>query len=129
LGSDRIRTRTSELWVEDDILYGREAPGTETTYDDAVELVAELRKLGGSVRRPLVMNISDSKSVTREARTYLAGDEMATVASVIALVVGSALARALGSFFLTFNRPKFGVKLFTSVEEATEWARTFKQSR
>jgi hypothetical protein len=123
---ERIKTRTSEVWVDDSgVLHGREAPGTETSLEDAKELVAALRKAAGGVRRPLVMNISESKSVTREARAYLAGDEMAKTTVVIALVVGSALARALGSFFLTFNRPKFGVRLFGSEGEALSWAQTF----
>jgi hypothetical protein len=106
------------------VLRGQEDPGTETVIADAVEVVAVLRKLGSGVRRPLVADIRGSRSVTREARAYLAGDAMAEVASKIALVVGSSLSRAIGSFWLTFSRPRMPVKVFTSPEEALVWART-----
>jgi hypothetical protein len=119
-----IETRTTKVWLDGEILRGQERPGTETTLEDARALVAALREVGGGVRRMLVMDISESKSVSRDARAYLSGDEMAKAVSVLALVVGSALARALGSFFLTFNRPKFGAKLFSSLEEAVAWARS-----
>jgi hypothetical protein len=123
--ADTIKTRTTEVWVDDSgLLRGHEHRGTETTLADATELIAALRKASGGVRRPLVMDISESKSVTREARAYLAGEEMAATALAIGLVVGSPLARALGSFWLTFNRPKFAVRLFSSVEEAEKWAKT-----
>jgi hypothetical protein len=122
---ERIKTRTTETSLDaDGLLRGREFPGTETTLDDAKALVVALRKLAGGVRRPLVMDISESKSVTRDARAYLAGEEMASTVSAIGLVVGSALSRALGSFYLTFNRPKVPVRLFGSPDEAAAWLRT-----
>jgi hypothetical protein len=122
----RIRTRTSEVWVDDaGVLHGCEAPGTETSLDDAKELIAALRKASGGKRRPLVMDISESKSVTRDARAYLAGDEMERSTVAIALVVRSALARALGNFTLKFNRPHFPVRLFQSEADAQSWAQTF----
>jgi hypothetical protein len=122
---ERCKTRTSDVWLDKSgILYVREAPGTETTLDDAKDLVVVMRKLAGGVRRPMVANISESKSVTRDARAYLAGDEMFATVNAIALVVGSPLARALGSFYITFNRPKFSVRLFGSEAEAMAWAKT-----
>jgi hypothetical protein len=124
--SERIRTRTTEVWLDEHgLLRGREDPGTETTLDDAHALVAAVRKATGGTRRPVVMDISESKSVTRDARAYLAGDEMEASVVAIALVVGSALSRALGSFYLTFNRPKVPTRLFGSMDEAVVWARTF----
>jgi hypothetical protein len=124
--SERIRTRTTDVWVDDaGVLHGRESPGTETSLEDAKELIAAFRKVSGRIRRPLVMYISESKSVTREARAYLTGDEMESTVVAIGLVVGSALARALGNFTLRFNRPKFAVRLFESEGEAQGWAETF----
>jgi hypothetical protein len=110
------------VWREGELLRGREDSGTQTVLSDALELTTLLRKLSGGVRLPLVMDITDSKSVSREARAHLAGDVMADTVTVVALVVGSALARALGSFWLTFSRPRFTVKLFTSTEDAKAWA-------
>jgi hypothetical protein len=120
-----IKTRTNVIWLEGDILRGRENVGSETHLPDAKGLVDSITKLSPGVRRPIVMDISGAKSVTREARAYFAGDEMAAAVSALALVVGSALSRAIGSFFLTFHRPKFAVKLFTTVEDATAWARNY----
>jgi hypothetical protein len=123
VGTERLRTRTTDVWLDGEVLRGREDPGTETVIGDAIALVDAIRKLGGGVRLPVVMEISESKSVTREARAYLASDAVAEVVTMIGLVVGSSLSRALGSFWLTFNRPKFTVKLFTSVDEALAWVR------
>jgi hypothetical protein len=127
MDGDRLKLRTSTVWLEGDVFRGIEDPGTETSIADAHELVAALQKLqseSGGARRPLVMEIQQSKSISREARAYVAGEEMTKAITAIALVVGSPLSRALGSFFMTFSRPKFKVKLFTSTDEALTWART-----
>jgi hypothetical protein len=41
-----------------------------------------------------------------------------------ALVGGTMLGRAIGTFFLGVARPRIPVQLFSSVEEAVAWARS-----
>jgi hypothetical protein len=121
---ERLRTGTHEVWLEDGVLRGKEDPGTETTLPKAKAVIEMLHQVSGGVRYPLIMDIRESKSVSREARAYLSGDAMGDRVTMLALVVHTALSRALGSFFLTFNRPKFTTKIFTSIEDALAWIRS-----
>jgi hypothetical protein len=118
---DRIETRTNFVWLEGGVVRVREKDRSETDLSDAKLLVENIRKVTGGVRSPSVIDISAAKSVTREARAHFAGDAVAEVVTRMALVVSSPLARAIGSFFLSFNRPKTPVKLFATVDEALVW--------
>jgi hypothetical protein len=119
-----IKTRTNVVWLEDGIVRAKEDQDSESELQDAILLVENVRKLAGGARVPLIVDISAARSANREARAYFAGDEMAGAVTMMALVVGSALGRAIGSFFLSFNRPKFPVKLFSSVDDALAWVRS-----
>jgi hypothetical protein len=124
VGSERIETRTNVVWMDDGIVRAEEFERSETEIDDARALLVSVTKLTGGVRHPLIVDISRAKSASREARAFFAGEEMAAAVTCMALVVGSSLARAIGSFFLTFNRPKSKVKLFNSVDDARAWVRS-----
>ena len=70
------------------------------------------------------MDITEIDGMTREARQYFAGPETAKVESAAALLIKSPLTRAIGNFFLGFNKPLFPTRLFTSTEEALLWLKT-----
>ncbi len=121
--ADARTTRTCRLWL-DDLLHARFLDGAEVTVDDARENVSVSRELTGGLPRPAVIDLRPVRSQTAEARSVFAGHEGATVATAVALVVGSPLTRVLGSFYLGFNRPEVPTRLFTSIADATEWLRS-----
>jgi hypothetical protein len=53
------------------------------------------------------------QAVGRSARSYFAGREAANVATAVALIAGTGVARTVGNFMIGLSRPPYPVRLFT----------------
>ena len=102
-------------------------PGAEISLEDAKEMVAAGRDLIEGIRRPILTDISDVKSVTRQAREHFASEEAERNCLASGVVVSSPVSRAIGNFFLGMLKHSFPVKLFDSHEKALEWLKRFRQ--
>lgn len=70
---------------------------------------------------PVLVDLRAVRSQSAEARAYLAGPEATKVSAAVALLVASPLSRAIGNFYLGFNRPEVPTRLFTDEIEAERW--------
>jgi hypothetical protein len=121
-----VETQTQLIWLDDDgIVRATAKPNSVMTLQDAKEHILTVAGLCAGIRRPVVVDMTGHNALNREARKYFAGPETAKVESAAALVVRSPMARAIGNFFLGFDKPLIPTRLFTSEEEATQWARQF----
>lgn len=114
-------------WIrlgEDGIIYIRIRPRIEIDRADAEEGIRAVASLCNGKLRPALVDLSDLKSMTREARLYFAGPETAAVESAAALVIRSPLTKAIGNFFMGLNKPLIPTRLFTSETDALAWLRT-----
>ena len=89
-------------------------------YTDNLHLTLEIAK------GPLLVDMRGIRSVTKEARTY-----MASVGSMLvkagALIIGSVINRTIGNVFLAIDKPLVVVKLFTDEAKAREWLQKYIQ--
>jgi hypothetical protein len=126
--TDVIETRTSRLWLgEDGILRGVIKPDAEETLADAEANVSAAAKIADGRKFPLFIDMTRMMSATREARSYYGGEEPAKYSLAQALLVGSAVSRIIGNFFIRLNRTSFPTRLFTSEAEALEWLKGFME--
>jgi hypothetical protein len=122
---DEIITRTSRVWLDDEgIVQEVASAGSVQQLADAKENIAANAKVTQGRRLPLLVDMSQVKSITRDARALYA-KAGPRVACAVALVVGSPLNRMMGNFFLGFNRPLIPVRLFSSTMDAAVWLRQF----
>ncbi len=125
-----IETRTSRIWLGDDqIMRVRVAKGAEQKLEDAVENIFAMAELSSGKRLPAIIDISESKSIARDARNYYASEKAVEVELALALVIGSPLSRLMGNFFLGLNKPPYPTRLFTSEQEAIAWLKGFQNER
>jgi hypothetical protein len=125
-GHGRVETRTEVVWVDDDgIIHVLGKPNVEVNLDDARIVIETFRVLAGGARRPIVADITVTRSVSRDARKYLSGPDVAQVALAGALVGRSPLSTAIGNFFMGLNRPLVPTRLFSSEHAALDWLRGF----
>ena len=61
-------------------------------------------------------------SQDKDARRAYQTDADPALMRGVALVGGSMLARAIGSFFLGISRPRVALKMFGTLEQARHWA-------
>jgi hypothetical protein len=97
----------------------------EITIDDAREVIGHMTSAYGTVRRPTLVDISQLRGVSREARAFFGGRETMAVESAIAFIVKSPLSRILGNVYLGINRKNIPTRLFTTEPEAVEWLQGF----
>jgi hypothetical protein len=121
-----LETRTQRIWLEaDGIVRAKMFAHVELDRVDAEEAIHAIAKVTGGARRPVLVDMTQIKFMTREARTYFAGPETANAESAAALLIRSPLARAIGNFFMGLNKPLMPTRLFTSEEAALTWLRDF----
>lgn len=115
-----IEIPTAKMWREEGIVFVKFIDKLDMTLEKAQEGVRTRLKLSGGISYPVLIDMRGIKSVTREAREYLA-DEGAKLIKAGALIVGSPLNRTLGNIFLWVNKPKVPTRLFTDEKEALKW--------
>ena len=124
--TDETVTRTVRIWIGDDgIVRMVDLPGAEEVLEDAVENLATIRNVSENKKPPIMIDIRELKSITREARKYYASEETAKFGKAIGLVIGSPMTRVIGNFFIQLNRPALPLKLFTSEDKALDWLKGF----
>ena len=67
------------------------------------------------------------KSMPRDSRVYLSGEEAKKTAIALALVTETSLSKIIGNFLLGLNKPSYPIKMFTSQEKAKQWLKGFIQ--
>lgn len=113
--------------TDPDILIIVPRDGTVDTGQDARENVAYYHEYSRTFGQPCASVVIMSNMLGQEPearRAYTEIDPDLVYAG--ALVVESALSRALGSFFIGLTRPKVPTRLFNSLESATEWIKTMR---
>jgi len=122
--SEAIELRTARFWLDDEgIIRGELIPGGDFLLDDAKEMMALHRRLTGGRAAGLLMDIRALRSLPHEVRIYFTQPEHVEVHRAVALLVGSPLSRAIGNFFLGFNKPAMPMRLFSDEQSALEWLR------
>jgi len=120
-----IVTRTARMWLGNDgIIHNVDLPGLDHSLVDAEENVAAYSRIWAGTRRPLLVDMTQVKSISREARACYATQTHRYI-SAVALVVGSPLSRMIANFFLGLNRTAQPTRLFRTVDEAAIWLRPF----
>jgi hypothetical protein len=120
--SERIETRAAVVWIDDDGICHLDYRGVPSeTLEDSKEVFEAIKTLLGGARAPHLIDIRESRSISRESRSFYGSDLMKEVVTRGALLVKSGISRALGNFFLGVVGPATPVRLFTSEPEALDW--------
>ncbi len=125
MSNEIIETRNSKVWLEDGIIRQTLKPQVEVKLAEMKEIVAARKKAGQNKKRPYFNDISNIKSINREARNYGTSEEVAKTISAMALFVKTPLSSMIGNFFLGLNKPPYPTKLFTNEKKALEWLKGF----
>ena len=78
----------------------------------------KIRKLKGMIDR---LGLDIPIEIDGDARAYYSSDEAARQTCGVALIVGSAVSRVIGNFFIGLNKPPYPTRLFTDEAEAIAW--------
>ena len=120
-----IETPYIKLKIENGIIIGRFADDLEMDLDIAKHCVEKRIELCGGIPFALLADMRGIRSISKEAREYLAV-QGAHLVKAGALLTGSWLTRTLANIFLSINRPAVPTKMFTDEAHAIEWLKKYE---
>lgn len=111
---------------KDGFLFMECVKGVDHNIEDAIECVKTGLEMTNDKQVPGVVDARNLKSQSKEAQDYYAGPENLKLVKCLALIVGNPFTKMFGNIFLKLKKPSYAFKMFTSMDEATEWAKEFK---
>ena len=122
--SEPIRTPVGMMWIDESgLLWHRLFEGVTVRAEHVAEIRDAVREVSNGYPVRAVVDISGVEFADRGARDAIANslDDSNEVAT--AVIVSSAISRALGALFLKLSRPARPVRLFLDENEAASWVR------
>jgi hypothetical protein len=109
-----------KFWFEKDILFSKFKKDTELNLDNLKQAIEMREKISGGQNQYWLFDITNLKTVTKEARDYAAKyDEDFIRAN--AVLVNSYITKFMFNSYLKFNKPDFPFLCYTKKEKAIEW--------
>lgn len=111
--------------VEPGVLVAVPVPGYVQREPDARRSLEEFHRIVLATGKPhaAIILVDRVRSQDASARRVWSGADDRSKRSGLALVCASPLARAIGSFFIGFNKPKVPTKMFADFPQALVWCR------
>lgn len=113
--------------LSDGVIYCEYKPEVDIKIEQAKLIVADRVALCNGETYPLLVNVSELKSINKEAREYISGEKGIELLSAGAFLVDNQVAKFIGNFFIKINKPKLPARLFTNEEKALQWLEQFRQ--
>jgi len=121
---DYLEDDLVKLWKEDNILFS-EYKSEILDLEAAKNTVKSRLQFTDNKTYPVVIDITNIRTVTKEARDYLSRGEAISHLSAAAIIANSLATRLLFNFFLTFSKPALPMRIFNSKDEAIKWIGQF----
>lgn len=126
---EKIETRTAFIWLhEKNMVWEDFKREMEIDVQDIRDnIAASLILTKGAVHTAVLDAREKDLTITNAAMRYGASKEVTKQRAATAHVTSSLSGRLVGNFFMKFFKPKINNRMFTDVDEAVKWLRTFKE--
>ncbi len=122
-----IDHKYGKFWFdENDIFNFKYREGVVIDLEAAKFISSERKKLFEGKRYAILVDGRDLKSILPPASKYFSSKENTELFTASAFLVGSALSRFFGNYYLKFFPPNIPTALFTNKEKAIEWLLQYK---
>ncbi len=122
---NEISTSSHKISLLDDGIVKAICITGDETIEKARELIETIKKITENKTSPLLVDMRQQKSISREARQFYSRKETMDTVTALALIVESAISKVLANFFLGLNKPPYPTRLFTVEAEAIEWLKGY----
>ena len=118
---------TLSIQDDEDIIFVEYAPNIEVNLELAKEIVSNRLDFAGEKMHYLILDVSNVKSITSDARTYLLDPNTGTKNILGAAFLASNLVSALFANFFIKSRKGFPTKFFHKKNDALKWIKEIKE--
>ena len=120
-----VETRVSTHWLDENgISRAKINAGADVALADVRAAMAASSEVMQGKKRPVLVDMRELSSATREARSYSAEDS-AQHRLALPILIGSPISKVVGSFLLRVNRPSCPTQLFAVEAEAVAWLKSY----
>jgi hypothetical protein len=119
------------FWKEDndDILFFKYSPQLEITFEIAKELVANRLEYTNGKSMYTLIDGSNIKSTTKEARDYMANPDGGLKGILAgAFLSSSVVTTVIINLYLSINKPPTPARFFSNKENAVKWLKELKNN-
>ena len=122
----KIENENIIFWIEEDILFSEYKRPFNMTLENSKEIYALRKTISKGKDQLFCYDISNLKSMTKEARDYgeIYGQDDLKASSII---VNSHLTMFIYNAFLKLKKVNIPVKVFKSKDQAIHWLESFKK--
>lgn len=92
----------------------------------ALYAVESRLKVSNGLSYPILIDIKNVTTVSKEARDFLASKEGCKGVTASAILINSAITSMVGNFFIKINKPLVPTKLFTDKSAAIKWLSKYR---
>lgn len=125
---NKAELRAFTTWINDNnICYTVVKSNAVIDIKDAIENSAAVKKISKDQIYPMLVNLKEIKSITKEARDHFSMQNRTPGITAIGLLIKSPASRIIGNFFLGMNKSTVPVRLFTNEEKAVLWLKQFSK--
>lgn len=126
LPGNAIESPGAYFWTNPDgVIVILNKPNTFHGLGEARNNIATVMSIAGGAPRLLLIDITNIKALSREAREEYANAADTNGVKAVAIVTDSGIGKIIGNFFISYNKPKVPTRLFSSHIAAKEWLSEF----
>ena len=124
---NKQKTSHGVVWMDEDgVLYQDYSPGTVLKLEDSLEELKIYRTtFCKEEKRPIIVDLSNIKTVSKESRDIYSSQEMGDTISAAALIVSNPVNRIMGNFYMGINKTKMPVRMFSGTRDAKNWLKDY----
>ncbi len=112
---------------EGNIIHLHFEPGFNGDLEDAKIMVDTFKKLKGKDKALVLVIYEEDNMFSKEARDYVASDEVSQFVKADALIIKGLALRIIGNGYLKINKPNRPTRLFNSADDALDWLKQFRE--
>jgi hypothetical protein len=117
-----VRNEFVTMWIENGILFSQYQKNLVIDLDIAKKIVAERLAFSKGVSFPIMIDFTNLRSVTKDARDYMNQPDGGLKGLTCGAFIGNnAVAVLFINLYLRINKPIIPSKFFTKKDEALEW--------
>lgn len=111
---------------KDDIMQLQFEDGFNGDVEHARNMIKTFRKIVPVGRVRALVIYQEDNTFTKEAREYIASDEVSLIVKADALIMRGLALTIIGNGYLRINKPKRPTRLFTNPDAGLKWLEQFK---
>lgn len=97
----------------------------EHTLEHAKLNIAAISKMSKNIPRPLLVDFTKVKYMSREAREHYTNKENSQKVKAVGIISNSLVGMMIANFFIGINKSHVPSRIFNSYDEAIEWLKQY----